>query len=109
MGPGVRLESGLRDAGPPPVEGKFLRVVPDLVFEILSAATASRDRGEKKGIYEASGVREYWLIEARAREVVVFALEGGRYSEERVFGESDRATSQVLPGLEMPVVDLMPA
>lgn len=72
-------------AGPPPVEGKFLRVVPDIAFEILSGSTASRDRGEKKGIYETNGVREYWFVDARAREVLVFTLEAGRYGQERIF------------------------
>ena len=39
------------NAGPAPVPGKFIRIVPDWVVEILSAGTASRDRGEKKAIY----------------------------------------------------------
>jgi Uma2 family endonuclease len=95
-------------AGSPPVEGRFLRVVPDMAFEILSGATASRDRGEKKGISETNGVREYWLIDARAREVIVFTLEAGRYGQERVFGERERATAHVLTGLEIAVLDVMP-
>jgi Uma2 family endonuclease len=94
-------------AGPAPVVGKFLRVVPDIVFEILSGATASRDRGEKKAIYEASGVREYWLVDARAREITVFALEAGRFGPERVFVDSETALSAVLPGLTVSVADAM--
>src|SRR5581483_6862444 len=59
-------------AAPPPELGKFLRVVPDLVVEVLSASTATHDRGEKKAIYERNGVREYWLVDPRARHVVSF-------------------------------------
>ena len=33
-------------AGPAPERGRFLRIVPDLVVEILSDSTAKRDRGE---------------------------------------------------------------
>ena len=96
------------DKGPPAVFGKFLRVVPDVVFETLSKRTASRDRGEKKAIYAANGVREYWLVDPRAREVVIFNLKGKRYARERVLDERARASSLFLEGLEIPVVDLMP-
>jgi Uma2 family endonuclease len=95
-------------AAPAPVEGKFLRVVPDLVVEILSTSTASRDRGEKKGIYERNGVREYWLVDARAREVVVFLLDAGRYGRETVYAETDRLGSGALAGLELAVSDILP-
>jgi len=36
---------------------------PDLVIEILSASTASYDRGAKFRAYERAGVRELWLID----------------------------------------------
>jgi Uma2 family endonuclease len=95
-------------AAPPPVEGQFLHVVPDVVFEVLSRSTSSRDRGEKKGIYAQNGVREYWIVDAHAREVVVFDLKGTAYGRERVFSLDERATSCVLEGLELPVADVMP-
>ncbi len=37
---------------------------PDLVVEILSPSTASRDRGLKLRLYERQGVREYWVVDA---------------------------------------------
>ena len=93
---------------PPPEEGEFLRVVPDLVVEILSLSTGSHDRGEKKAIYERNGVREYWLLDWRARELIVFHLSGDRYDPGTVFGEKERARSAVLPGLDFPVGELLP-
>lgn len=36
---------------------------PDLVIEILSASTASYDRGPKLRTYDRAGVRELWLID----------------------------------------------
>src|SRR5438445_9427352 len=41
---------------PQPEEGRFLRVVPDPVVEILSLSIAAIDRGEKKDVYERNGV-----------------------------------------------------
>lgn len=90
-------------AAPPPERGKFLRVVPDLMVEVLSKSTASRDRGEKKAIYAAAGVREYWLVDSRARTVTVFLASAGRFDAGRVFGEHETFASAALPGL---VVDV---
>jgi Uma2 family endonuclease len=95
-------------ATPAPESGKFLRVVPDLAVEVLSTGTASRDRGEKKAAYEANGVREYWLIDKDAREVVVLSARDGRYGQERVFADGQVARSAILEGLEFAVSDVMP-
>lgn len=91
------------EAGPAPVAGKFLRVVPDLVIEILSQSTASRDRGEKKAIYERNGVREYWLVDPNGRSVVVFLLEGGRFDRGRTLTLDDELSSAVVAGFSIDV------
>jgi Uma2 family endonuclease len=41
--------------GPQPRRGQFLKIAPNLVVEILSPATARRDRNEKKTILELAG------------------------------------------------------
>ena len=92
-------------AAPPPAEGEFLRVAPDLAVEIPSTSTRSRDRGEKKAIYERNGVREYWLVDWRSRELTVFQPADGRYDLGHVFGAGERASSMVL-GAEVAVGDL---
>src|SRR3990172_8882761 len=81
-------------SAPLPEPGKFLRVVPDLVVEIISASTASRDRGEKKAIYERNRVREYWLLDWRTRELTLFNLVGDRFDEGTVWGERALPTSK---------------
>lgn len=91
----------------PPVVGEFLRVVPDLVVEVLSRSTRSRDRGEKKGVYERNGVREYWLVDPMAREITVFVLRDGRYGPPVVFTAGERVRSEILVGLEADVSPLV--
>src|SRR5256712_10589770 len=86
-------------AMPPPVEGRFLRVVPDLVVEILSPSTAAVDRGEKKDVYERNGAREYWLIDPRARTLLVYARQGDRFDTGPTFAEGQPFSSAVLAGL----------
>lgn len=95
-------------AAPAPEPGRFLRVVPELIVEVMSGRTATRDRGEKKAIYERNGVLEYWLVDPRAREVTVFHAVDGRFEAGCVYAVNDRLPSQVLAELTIEVLDLMP-
>ena len=92
---------------PPPEEGRFLRVGSDLVVEILSRSTAALDRGEKKDVYERSGVREYWLIDPRARTLLVYTRQGDRFDTGRTFAEGQPFSSAVLPGLAFDVASVL--
>jgi Uma2 family endonuclease len=92
-------------AAPPPEMGKFLRVVPDLVVEILSQSTRSRDQGEKRDIYRANGVREYWMVDPIVREVTVVVFERDREHELRLRSH-DTVRSSVIEDLRLPVREL---
>ena len=91
----------------PPVVGESLRVVPDLIVEVLSRSTRSRDRGEKKGVYERTGVREYWLVDPVAGEITVFVLREGRFDAGRVYAQGERVRSEILTGSEEDVSTLV--
>ena len=54
--------------------------VPDLLIEIVSASSVSRDTFEKYNIYEKYGVSEYWIIFPEQKVVEVFVLKEGKYS-----------------------------
>lgn len=58
----------------------YLTTTPSLVFEILSPATAAKDRRVKYDLYEAEGVRHYVLVEPDTEWAEGFALEGERYA-----------------------------
>ncbi len=51
---------------------------PDLVVEVLSPATAGRDKGIKKVAYEQAGVKEYWLADPASKSIDVYHLQNGR-------------------------------
>ena len=87
--------------GPQVRRGQFLKIVPTLVIEIVSPATARRDRIEKKRIYEANGVEEYWLVDPDRREITVFHLTGGRYGAGNRFAARQKLRSHVLAGFEV--------
>ena len=67
-------------ANPPTPAGKFYRLVPDLIVEILSRTTARRDRTEKKAIYEKNGVGEYWIVSHHPRQVTMFFRDGASFA-----------------------------
>lgn len=43
--------------------------VPIVAIEFLSEATAARDRGAKRRLYQQAGVAEYWIVDLDARLV----------------------------------------
>ncbi len=92
-------------AGPQPVTGQFLRIVPNLVVEILSRATARRDRTEKKKTYERNGVDEYWIVDPERQTVTVFRLAKRGYEAGRTFA-TGKVKSRVLPRLDIAVADV---
>jgi Uma2 family endonuclease len=54
--------------------------VPDLVAEIADT-TLTTDLDEKKQLYLALGIPEYWVISVRARQVFAFRIVDGLYQE----------------------------
>ena len=101
--PDLSFISGERWAkGPHVGRGQFLRIVPNLVVEILSPTTVQRDRIEKKKIYEANGVDELWLVDPIRRDVTVFQLAEGKYGPGKRFGARRTLRSQQLPEFHKP-------
>ena len=94
------------EAGPAPQPGKFIRIVPTLVVEILSPATAQRDRTEKKALYEENGVEEYWIVDPKDRTVTRYHHAGRRFGRGKVFTVRDTLRSRALPGLRLPVQEI---
>jgi len=52
---------------------------PDLVVEVLSLGTAKNDKGNKKDLYESSGVKEYWIVDPNAHSIEAYLLSDGKY------------------------------
>ncbi|WP_080840706.1 Uma2 family endonuclease [Cohnella massiliensis] len=70
---------------------------PDLLAEILSPGTASRDRIVKKALYERFGVKEYWVADPVHAIVDRFVLNDGKLVLAETYGEGDTITSDLLP------------
>ena len=73
---------------------------PDLVVEVISRDSVSRDRKVKYAEYEAAGVTEYWIFDPREGRgtVDVFVLDAdGRYRPVERHGDGTLRSS-VVPG-----------
>jgi Uma2 family endonuclease len=79
---------------------------PDLVVEILSPSTQSRDLGIKLRRYEAAGVPHYWILDPRARTLVVRDLGRDGYGEPVTYGSGEVFRPTLFPGLEIEVARL---
>jgi Uma2 family endonuclease len=81
----VLWESGaasyvLSPLGPPVIEGS-----PDLVVEVVSRSSETKDRKHLPPLYARAGISELWLVDACGRgpnvdvQLEIFLLEEGRY------------------------------
>ena len=81
--------------------GKNIRGAPDIVVEILSPSTSTYDWGYKRDLYAKYEVKEYWLADPYARQIIVMLLKDGRYEIVGVYREDDTLRSPTLEGFEL--------
>lgn len=84
-------------------EDGYWHGVPDLVIEIVSPSTELRDRGVKFELYEAAGLREYWLLDPIANFIEVYVHENGKFAHYGVCGPDATFES---PALSQQAIDV---
>jgi Uma2 family endonuclease len=85
------------------VKKVFIDGPADLVIEVTSPESRSRDRGEKFAEYEQGGVREYWLIDAERGRADFYQLAHDGTYKLIVPDEQGIYRSAVLAGLWLKV------
>ena len=76
---------------------------PDLVIEILSPATAHRDKGVKQKLYASAGVTEYWIVDPTEHTIEVYTLRDTTYERLSLFDQPESLQSPLFPGLTIPL------
>ena len=79
---------------------------PDLVVEVLSPSTESRDRGIKMRRYAAAGVPHYWLLDYRRRRLEAYRLGAQGYELTGTYGPGDTFRPELFQDLGIPIDDL---
>ena len=83
------------------ISNAWISGAPDLVVEILSPSTASRDRGLKLRLYERQGVREYWIVDPDEN-----AIDVRRFGEEPAHERFEGTVPVRLGAEQVGVIDL---
>ena len=83
------------------IEKKFLDFPPVLVVEILSPATASKDRGEKMELYQLQKVKYYLIIDPQFKKVEIYEYINAQY--EPVAINTDQYTFNLHPDCSVEV------
>ena len=88
-------------------DDRYIEVAPDLVVEVSSPGTRRIDLGRRKDLYQRFGVPEYWFVDLEANRFEVYRLSSGRYGSAAFVGRGETVESPILPGLEIPVDDVL--
>ncbi len=83
---------------PGKLDEKGCHGAPDMVVEIVSPSTRSRDYLLKLTRYQNAGVREYWIVDPERERVMVYDFTGGKVRD-YTFG--DTITVGIFPDLEV--------
>lgn len=77
---------------------------PDFIIEVLSPNTAMKDQSEKRVLYEAHGVGEYWIVNPDTLEVFIYTLKSDRtYGLPAVADLRKSPTVSLFPDLSLTV------
>lgn len=93
----------------PPDLNRYPERVPDICVEVRSPGTWRYDIGAKKAAYERGGLPELWLVDDRARCVLVFRRSGPSAPAFDIALElepGDELTSPLLPGFALAIDQL---
>jgi len=92
---------------PAKITDKNIQGAPDLVVEVLSPATATRDLREKKALYMRAGVLEYLIVDPLELYVQRFRLdENGHYGAGDIFAPREELPLVSLDGCVVPLWEI---
>lgn len=80
---------------------------PDLVVEVSSPSTKRYDLGVKRDRYAQYGIPEFWFVDLDGDVILVCVLTEGGYAETVIYRRGDVIHTQVMPGLEIHVDDVL--
>ncbi len=81
--------------------GDPMRVVPDLVVEIVSPSSRRFDNETKRFDYERLGVCEYWIIDHEQESMQFLRLVGGKYED--IVLKDGAVSSEVIEGFSLEI------
>jgi Uma2 family endonuclease len=74
---------------------------PDLVVEILSPSTATRDKTFKRSLYTRHSITEYWMVDLTEKTIIVLRLGERGFEVVNTYGQGGILTSPTLQGFTL--------
>ncbi|MBX6332788.1 MAG: Uma2 family endonuclease [Gemmatimonadaceae bacterium] len=102
-GPDISFVSRAR-LSPDQIDETYLEGAPDLVIEVLSPSNTRRQIREKVADYLAAGARLIWVVDPRAKHVVVYRAD---VPAEVVPWNEPLDGGEVIPGFTITIADLI--
>ncbi len=92
---------------PKKLDDKGCLGAPDLIVEVLSPSTGKHDLNEKFNLYEATGVKEYWVVYPDSQALNVFILQpDGKYDKGTTYEKKGKVPVPIFKGLEIDMEEI---
>lgn len=88
---------------PAKITPSHIEGAPDVVVEVLSPNTSTKDLREKKALYERTGVKEYVVVDPLEHYVIRFLNTADGFDKGTVFGPDQMLIVATLEDVEMPL------
>ncbi len=75
---------------------------PDMVVEVVSRSTEKNDRGIKFSDYALHGIKEYWIIDLRQKNIEKYLLMNKAYQLDEKINNGNIVTSTIIKGFSIP-------
>ena len=86
-------------------KGRYMGT-PTLVVEILSESTRTKDMIDKLNTYSLSGVKEYWIVDPKQENILLYSFKENEIDRYVNFVKGDVARSFVFDGLSADIKSL---
>lgn len=83
------------------IQEAYIAGAPDLAVEVLSPSNKDRDLKAKRALYSRFGVREYWIVDPRARTIEQLVYKDRGLVTVAVVPENGTLAATVLPGFRL--------
>lgn len=81
-------------------KGKYSGI-PSLVVEVLSESTSRKDNVTKLELYMSVGVKEYWLVNTKQKEIYIYVFSDNNIQHMYSYSGKQRAESSCFKGLSV--------
>ncbi len=102
MQPDILIACDLKEEGIVTENDRYMGT-PTLTLEILSKSTRTKDMIDKLNTYRLSNVKEYWIVDPRNEQIMVYSFDAWDIDQFKSFSKEEAAESHVFKGLSLDV------